>query len=242
MPTYNYRLTGRDIKTLSPVESTDRVLLWGAASVHCGHAGCRFEICAVGDENVMGGAMQEGWGLKDLGDEKNEIDVTRPPAITLEDDCTLSPWRCAIHLTDEHNPITPEIIRKYCPDPPSLEYQRGHADGFEQAHEAIKNRPAFQPMANTGALDIPSAEELASVIQSRGGLMAIAPLLTEFGLKFSQSEKGESLFVALEGMTQASRLTVQTIFFMAAILSSLYFNDKYAAQVQAGADKEMRVQ
>lgn len=187
--------------------------------------------------------MQEGWGLKDYSPECREIDVNIPPPANLEEAQCLSPWRCALHLTDEHKLITPEMIAEHCPGPPSPEYQRGHADGFECGSKAAK-RPlrGFVPGPGNTVMDIPSAEELRATLDAHGGPGYFAQRFQMVGPQFTSTENGEKLIEALAGLADAPKLTVLLLFVTAMMLTAQYYNDKYAVQIQAAIDNGASVQ
>ncbi len=252
MPTYNYRLTGRDISTLSPVESSDRVLLWGSDAIHCGHPNCKFEICAVGGENVLGGAMQEGWGFDQaVADQlKAEFEKAGPGALGIgrtTDEPNLCPWRCAIHLTKKHKPITLEMIAERCPGPPSPEYQRGHADGFEQAQRAIQTRPAMPvrtPSPEGGVMEFPNIKDIEDALEQRGGLHALVAVIQKMQQVYFTNNNGITMKIAKIGASSLGvpEIPAITLLIMGIIVASIYFNDKYAGPIEDEAKGQPTLQ
>lgn len=232
MPTYNYRLTGRDISTLSPVESTDRILLWGANAIHCSSPGCKFEICAVGGENVLGGAMQEGW--------------------TFDPNFNHNPFRCNIHPSPAHHPITPEFIAEKFPVK-SPEYMRGHADGFEEAHKRmVAPTPAYAPAYPqlgvgtliTGTLpgpntymEFPDATEIERSLILIGGLDDLSRIISEMQMGYGDSHAFRPLIAGISAIFNASKTekrkdnAIESAVSMGVILASMHFNSRYGKEI-----------
>ncbi len=111
--------------------------------------------------------------------------------------------------------------------------------------EAEKHRPARPAMAmpRTG-LDLPSADEIRIAIQSHGGMQALGPLFAQASMAFMSGDAGISAQQMCEAVGEQIGCApgiAKTVFAMGILCSALYFNDKYAAQVEAGLEASRTV-
>jgi len=238
MPTYNYRLTGRNIKSLSAEESVERIAQWGSDCIHCGHPGCPFEICAVGGENVMGGAMQEGWTFSREAHQNliTAFEKAGPGAIGIATSALdmNGPWRCALHPTEQHKAITPELLAEMCPGPKHPEYIRGHADGFEQGSKAARmaanNRVAFHGMR----LEVPDLDDLVAVFREPGAVQKMAAHIATVHQSWSRSEDLSDSIEKLSKQFNVPSGILSQLLIVGVVVTSNWFNRKYADQIEAG--------